>query len=420
MWELIVAFDKKMKHHPAYRTVTVVPRYLYRLIMFLRKKLKQLKQAVSKLFDHFRNQWNELKSRFHESKEAINQWMQEHQWENIKSRERERYLKEGGRMFPVVSVIMPVYNAEPYLFEAMDSLLNQTVSYFEVIAVDDGSTDNSLNILRQFAERDKRLKVFHQKNQYAGAARNLGMRKAKGRYLLFLDADDTFEPHLIETSVQTAVEHDADVVLFGANYNHMTQGKMDRAKWQLNTSLLPEMQPFSWKDCPETIFQITLAVPWTKLFRRSFIRKTKLKFQRLYNANDVFFCYSAIAMAKRIAAVDEALVTYRMGHTSNLQSSTKRCFDQAYSAWRRKLIQLGMYESVKRSYVNAAVSSTLHNLSKVTDEAEQKKLFEKIKLDILAELGISGFDIDYFYDLKKGELLKTIEQEDYESYRKKA
>ena len=399
MWNWIVSFDQKMKEFQLYRMISIVPRLLYRLLMRIRNLIKQLSMLLKEKIDE------------------IQHFLEEHTWEKMKARERERYLKEGGRCFPVVSVIMPVYNAQKYLEEALDSLLNQSVSYFEVIAVDDGSTDESLQILQSYAKRDARIRVFHQKNKYAGTARNLGMKKAKGRYFLFLDADDTFEFELIEKTVYAAVENDADLVLFGANYYHMQNEKRDYAKWLLNESLIPETQPFSWKDCPESIFQISTAVPWTKLFKRSFIRKTRLKFQPLHNANDVFFCYSAMAMAQRIVTLNDALVTYRMGMTTNLQSTSKRCFDQAYLAWKNQLKKIGIYSEVKRSYANAALSSTLYNLSKVQDEQEQRKLYMKIKNELLDQLELKTADQSYYYDQKKAELLSLIEHEEYEAYR---
>ena len=102
------------------------------------------------------------------------------------------YEKTGG-VSPLVSVVMPVYNVEEYLEQAIESLLNQSMKHIEIIAVDDGSTDRSLDILKRYESLDKRVKVFSQKNQYAGVARNLGLSKAKGEYVIFLDSDDFFE-----------------------------------------------------------------------------------------------------------------------------------------------------------------------------------------------------------------------------------
>ena len=90
----------------------------------------------------------------------------------------------------MLSVIIPVYNCEEYLDESVGGILNQTFQDIEVICVDDGSTDNSLKKLQEFAKEDSRMQVFHQENQGGGAARNFALTKATGKYLYFMDADD--------------------------------------------------------------------------------------------------------------------------------------------------------------------------------------------------------------------------------------
>ena len=97
---------------------------------------------------------------------------------------------------PKVSVIIPVYNVEQYLRECLNSVIKQTLKEIEIICVDDGSTDNSLDILKEYAEKDHRITIITQKNLHAGVARNAGLSIAKGEYLSFLDSDDFFELNL--------------------------------------------------------------------------------------------------------------------------------------------------------------------------------------------------------------------------------
>ena len=103
-----------------------------------------------------------------------------------------------------VSVILPVYNASDYLHQCMDSIVGQTLKDIEIICVDDGSTDNSLDILKEYEQKDKRVKVIQQKNAGAGAARNNGLSIATGEYLSFLDSDDFFEPDMLEKAYEKA------------------------------------------------------------------------------------------------------------------------------------------------------------------------------------------------------------------------
>ena len=99
---------------------------------------------------------------------------------------------------PKISVIMPVYNGEKYLNQCLDSVIGQSLQDIEIICVNDGSTDSSPDILRSYAAKDPRVKVFDQPNLNAGAARNLGMKYATGEYYSFLDADDFFDPQMLE------------------------------------------------------------------------------------------------------------------------------------------------------------------------------------------------------------------------------
>ncbi|MBE6760026.1 MAG: glycosyltransferase, partial [Ruminococcaceae bacterium] len=201
-----------------------------------------------------------------------------------------------GGSAPLVSIIMPVYNVEEFLEQGLDTLLQQTLKRIEIICVDDGSTDRSLEILNEYAARDSRVKVFTQQNQYAGAARNLGLSHAKGEYVVFLDSDDFFAKGLAEQAYTAAKLADADIVLYGAKHYNNKTGEYKDAKWLLNTAIAPKKQPFSYKDCPEHIFRITSPCPWTKMFRREFVEKSGLQFQHTQNSNDLFFTLSALAM----------------------------------------------------------------------------------------------------------------------------
>lgn len=113
-----------------------------------------------------------------------------------------------------VSVILPVYNVSDYLRQCMDSIVGQTLKDIEIICVDDGSTDDSLAILKEYEAKDQRVKVIQQANAGAGAARNKGLEIATGEYLSFLDSDDFFEPDMLEKAWSKAHETRAQVVVF--------------------------------------------------------------------------------------------------------------------------------------------------------------------------------------------------------------
>ena len=299
---------------------------------------------------------------------------------------------------PAISVIIPCYNAEKTLDQCLGSLLNQTMRNIEIICIDDGSTDNTREKLENYAKTDMRVRIYSQQNQYAGAARNLGLTHANGEYLLFLDADDFFAENLAQDAYAAAVSNQADVVIFNArNFDERTN-EFSKG-WSMKTELIPEKQPFSPEDCPDTLYQITSPVPWTKLFRRQFLLDTKLQFQTLRHTNDFFFVFSAISMAKRIVAIDKVLVTYRVGQKTNLQSTKSKnpfCFYTAYKALHDHLEKLGLLQTLYRSYANQVLNGCLYNLRTLNDPEVQKEVFDRLRNEIFDGLEIPDQDASFF------------------------
>lgn len=115
---------------------------------------------------------------------------------------------------PDISVIVPVYNTESYLKKCIESIINQTFRNIEIILVDDGSTDTSAEILADYALRDNRIIVIHQENQGLSAARNAGMRSAKGEYIMFVDSDDWIDANTCEKAISAARTSFADIVMW--------------------------------------------------------------------------------------------------------------------------------------------------------------------------------------------------------------
>lgn len=122
----------------------------------------------------------------------------------------------------MISIIVPVYNAAPYLPQCLDSLVNQTYRDIEIICVNDGSTDNSLDILKAYAERDSRILVIHQENQGLSDARNKGLENARGEWVMFVDNDDWIDISTCQITLETVHAHQADVVMW--TYNREYEG----------------------------------------------------------------------------------------------------------------------------------------------------------------------------------------------------
>ncbi len=151
---------------------------------------------------------------------------------------RSRQLKD-----PIVSVIMPVYNCQDYLRQCLDSVTAQTLKDIEIICVDDGSEDQSLQILKEYAAGDDRSKVISQQNGGAGAARNNGLRNAKGKYLSFLDSDDFFEPDMLEKALAKLREDEADFVVFRSDSYFNDTKEYKNAAYTVKEEMLPPYTP---------------------------------------------------------------------------------------------------------------------------------------------------------------------------------
>ena len=225
-----------------------------------------------------------------------------------------------------VSVIIPIYNAEKYLKECLDSVLNQTLKEIEIICVDDGSTDESLNILKEYSKRDNRLKIYKQNNLFAGVARNTGLEKSQGKYVYFMDSDDIADKYLLEKTVRKSDETDADICVF--NYIRFdTTNKIKEYRDGLIKKILPQKESFNYKDIPFNICNIINPTPWNKLFRRDFIIKEKLKYLNISTTNDITFATMSAIVAKRIVYLEETLYAYRINHSKTITSIKQNKLD---------------------------------------------------------------------------------------------
>lgn len=172
-----------------------------------------------------------------------------------------------------VSVIVPVYNAAKYLPQCLDSICNQTLQNIEIICVDDGSTDNSLEILERYAEKDSRFQLLQQKNAGAGVARNTGLNFAQGEYLSFLDADDFFELNMLEKAYLQCEKDGADFCVFRADQYDQENNIYMKIPWTIKRRYLPVQCPFTAETIYPYIFQIFNGWAWDKLYRKEFVKK---------------------------------------------------------------------------------------------------------------------------------------------------
>ncbi|MBQ1477498.1 MAG: glycosyltransferase family 2 protein [Erysipelotrichaceae bacterium] len=300
-----------------------------------------------------------------------------------------------------VSIIIPVYNAEKYIREDLDSLLGQSLREIEVICVDDGSKDSSLKILEDYQRRDARVRVLKQENKGAGAARNEGMKEAKGDYLIFLDADDFFEKDMLEKCVRKMEEEDADVLVFAADKYDDQNKTFLPTPWSLQWQRCPQKTPFSSREMPLYIFQAFQNWPWNKLFRRSYIERNGILFQEVKRSNDVAFVSTALAKAERITYLNEVFAHYRVNTGSSLQQSKDReplVFLDAYRELKRRLVEADLYQVFEQSFTNK-VMTTINFYADTYKTKEAKDILSDFLLkEGDGEFGISKHPEEYYYN----------------------
>lgn len=261
-----------------------------------------------------------------------------------------------------VSVIIPVYNAEKYLSKCLESVMSQTLQEIEIICVDDGSSDRSLEILKECQEKDGRIKVIAQQNAGAGAARNRGLREASGEYLSFLDADDFFESDMLAEAFETAEKYQADFVVFNSDQYHMDKECFVEVPWVLRMKDIPPYMPFTYRQLTDNVFKTFVGWAWDKLYRRSFVMEHDLWFQEQRTSNDMLFVFSALVVAKRIAIVDKVLAHQRRGGSESLSVTREKswhCFHDALSALKKRLVDEGIFWELEQDYINYALHFSL-------------------------------------------------------------
>lgn len=213
----------------------------------------------------------------------------------------------------VISILVPIYNVEQYLIQCLQSIQNQTFVDFEVICINDGSTDNSLEIIEKFVNSDNRFKVINKKNSGYGHSMNMGLEKCVGEYIGIVESDDYIEPTMFEKLYQMAIQYDLDIAR--CNYNKVTAySKVKQSLRQhipLNEVLYPLNEP--------TVFYQPPAL-WVNLYRRSLLNDYHIRFLETPGASyqDTSFVFKSYAVCKRFMLIDEPLLNYRL---DNINSS---------------------------------------------------------------------------------------------------
>lgn len=251
-------------------------------------------------------------------------------------------------MSVLISIIIPVYNAECYVRKCFESVINQTWTDFEVIVIDDGSMDRSGEICDDYAQKYSCFKVFHQSNQGIGKTRLSGIQKAVGKYIVWADADDWLEPKLLEKLVKRIREKESDIVVYGAASVNRNNKVAEKIVWK-------NLTIDAWRR--ETIIA-GQSVVWNFMSKRSLWGDVNIPEAVLLSGEDGYLAVKLFFKAKSISYIDEVLYFHLLdnpnsvSHTMNAKKYYAHCYLWDY---RREMAQI--YDPLKTGYCAARALS---------------------------------------------------------------
>ena len=217
----------------------------------------------------------------------------------------------------LISVIVPVYNVEDYLEECINSILSQTYTNLEILIVNDGSTDNSLEILQKFSQKDSRISVFTTENGGLSSARNYAIDRANGKYFTFIDSDDYIEENYIEYLMESLIDNEADISI--VNSYHMINGKRkDIINNDGSVSIFSRREVLEKMYSKENDFIGILQSAQGKLYKKKLFNNIRYPLGKKYE--DAFTTYKLYLNSEKIVYTNIALYAYRIREGSILRS----------------------------------------------------------------------------------------------------
>lgn len=283
---------------------------------------------------------------------------------------------------PLISVIMPVYNAEKYLAQAIQSVLNQTYPNWEIIAIDDNSTDASVAILNSFQANDKRIRYYkNDKDKGAGSCRNIAIEKASGQYLMFLDADDFYHSELIQ-NVANASLYEPDIIEWPFSICN-EDGTNKKLGWGKN-------YPTGWVSL-KNYWVMYATCLWCRAFRKRFIIDNNIKNSHVSSGQDNNFTIPAFEKAKNFYFINlpDAYIYRQISHSLSHKISKPqiKIHSEIFKILKEDLIRLKVYDEQKFNLMKFCGASYSLTFNKSMDYE-----FYKYTLDIAKCISLKDFD----------------------------
>ena len=318
---------------------------------------------------------------------------------------------------PEISVILPVFNSEDFVRKSIESVLAQTFEDFELIIVNDGSTDSSKDIIDSF--KDDRIRLINQSNQGPGAARNNALKMAQGRYVMYLDSDDWFTSDALEVAYGEITKFDADLTFFKM-INFDGERYYENDWFELKTLQSFKNRTFKPIETPGSIFDLSVGV-CQKIYNRSFLERIDARFPEGIFFEDMPFFYYVFLKAERISIVNRHLYVRRK-HTSSITNVVDEKFFDTVPAGQelmRIFIENGWYDAYKFDLLAYKINGPRFALRDLPLKYKSH-MFDLIKRDYEAIKSTKYYE-DFLTQLgpvKRKFFLDVLKSDDYEEFSK--
>lgn len=275
-----------------------------------------------------------------------------------------------------ISIIVPVYNTEKYLNKCIDSLINQTLKDIEMIIINDGTKDNSEEIIKEY--KDKRIKYYKNDNQGIGKTRNFGIKKAHGEFLMFIDSDDYIKEDCCEKLYNNAKENNSSIVV--SDFYKDINGRLEEIK-------IGNFKTSSIKDNKDLLLTINTG-PCNKIFKRELIINNNIMFEENHKYEDSPFVIDSILYADKISKCNSALSYYCIHKNSETTTRDEKVFDILYivDLIRNKLKKYDYLEENMNIFtVNLLLNYTIQQRNQKNRKTANKfidKVFEYLKKEV--------------------------------------
>lgn len=287
-------------------------------------------------------------------------------------------------MAPKISIIVPVYNVEKYLSTCLDSLINQTLKDIEIICINDGSTDNSLNILNEYVKKDERIKIISQENQGLSMARNNGLKEAKGEYISFIDSDDWIDTKMYEKMYQQATEDNAEIVVCNLKLVRGSDEELNDY-WPIKKNGLinrEEAQSYLFKYPSYAV---------NKIYKKDFLIKNNLCFIKGLLYEDVPFWAQTVFYANKISYCTNHFYFYRLsrnGAITKKKSEKQLDIIKVVDITKKILEKYNIPQNVMNNFIDwqKQIFVWMYNLLPETKQPEALKFINKLEKNLKKEI----------------------------------